>query len=75
MDEDPNIKFIDNISEIKIKPALDEEEKKSLIKSEKNPKDYGLRVYSKNKIEKVTIKYKYFGLVFYKECDLEHWNK
>ncbi len=75
LEEDPNIKFYDNISEIKIKPATNQEEKKLIIQSKKRPTDYGLRIYSKKQIVNVTIKYKYLGLIYRKEVVLENQNK
>ncbi|RKP57982.1 hypothetical protein D7Z26_00245 [Cohnella endophytica] len=71
LDEDPDIKFTDDISSIKIRPATNSEQRIELIKSKAHPTDYGLRITYEDKVEIVKIKYKYLGLVFTKTVDLK----
>ncbi|MCU6713233.1 hypothetical protein M6D81_31500 [Paenibacillus sp. J5C_2022] len=72
LDEDPNIKFLE-INKEKISPDLSPNEKKLKMNKKDSPIHFGIRINEIEPIDKVIVKYKYFGLKYTKSFIVEEW--
>lgn len=72
IDDDPLAKFVD-ISEAPIHPQLTPQEFQAAVKTKTTPIHYGIRVVGNDDIEVVSIRYKYMGITFTREINLNTW--
>ena len=72
IDSSPWAKFV-NIQDAPIHPRLSPEQIQEAVKTHSTPVHYGIRIYNDEDIAFIKIKYKYMGIPFTREINLDTW--
>lgn len=72
IDDKPLARFLE-INEEPIHPELTPQEKQEAFKTKTTAIHYGIRINSEEDITTIKIKYRYFGIPFEREINLDKW--